>query len=62
MAGALRAAGMISEYILAVIPVVLGGGIPLFAGVASPERLTLTESKVFRNGIVQLHYLRHATA
>ncbi len=62
MAGAFRAAEMISEYIVAVIPVVLGGGIPLFAGAAPAERLTLTESKVFPNGIVQLHYLRRVTA
>jgi dihydrofolate reductase len=58
LAAAFRAEGLISEYIVAVVPVILGAGIPLFAGAAPPEYLSLLESRVFRNGIVQMHYLR----
>jgi riboflavin biosynthesis pyrimidine reductase len=32
LAAAFRAEGLISEYILSVMPVLLGAGIPLFAG------------------------------
>jgi dihydrofolate reductase len=58
LAAAFRAERLISEYIVAVIPVILGAGIPLFVGAAAQESLSLAESKVFRNGIVQMHYLR----
>ena len=32
IAGAFRAEGLISEYIVSVMPVILGGGVPLFRG------------------------------
>ncbi len=56
LAASFRAAGLISEYYVAVIPIILGAGIPLFAAPGAPERLTLVESTPYPNGIVMLHY------
>lgn len=47
LASAFRAEGLVSEYIVAVVPVILGAGIPLFAGAAPPAYLSLVESRVF---------------
>jgi dihydrofolate reductase len=71
LAGAFRAEGLIGEYILAVIPVILGAGIPLFGAPAPDlpvlpeasqlsmpvEALNLIEHKVYSNGVVQLRYV-----
>ena len=46
---------LIDEYLLAVIPIVLGSGIPMFKGVKEMS-LTLAEVKCFNNGIVLHHY------
>ena len=56
LAAAFRAEGLISEYILSVIPVLLGAGIPLFGppGPTAPVRLGRAES--FASGVVQLTY------
>jgi dihydrofolate reductase len=70
-AAAFRAAGLITEYIVSVIPVILGAGIPLFGTPAADlrglpgasklsttaEPLQLVEHKVYPNGVVQLRYL-----
>jgi dihydrofolate reductase len=56
LATACRAAGVITEYIVTVIPVVLGAGIPLLARGGPVERLTLHETKHWENGVVQLRY------
>jgi len=58
LAATCRRQGLITEYIFSVIPVILGGGIPLFADSAPLERLTLCESTPYPGGIVQLRY-RH---
>jgi dihydrofolate reductase len=58
LAGAFRAEGLIAEYIISVIPVMLGKGIELFGGNAAHEALTLVESKRYASGIVQLRYVR----
>lgn len=57
MAGAFHEHGLITEYIVSVIPVILGAGVPLFAGKGSLEQLKLVDSRSYRNGIVQLRYL-----
>ena len=56
LAASFRAQGLITEYAISVIPVVLGAGIPLFASPGPQEPLQLIESKSYGNGIVQLSY------
>ena len=58
LATACRDAGVLSEYIVSLIPVVLGAGIPLFARGGTIEPLTLTDTRHWKNGVVQLHYRR----
>jgi dihydrofolate reductase len=56
LASSFRAANLISEYSLGVIPVVLGAGIPLFESPGLPARLKLIESKANPSGVVSLRY------
>ena len=50
------AAGLIDDLTLSVVPIVLGRGIPLFAGALPERRLHLEESRSFPSGLVQLRY------
>ena len=56
LASAFRAEGLISEYMITVISIVLGAGIPLFGEEEPAEHLRLIQTKPFSNGIVQLTY------
>lgn len=47
---------LITEYQLFVIPVTLGGGIPLFLAHQGMQRLELTHSQAYPKGVVELHY------
>ena len=63
LAGSFRDQGLITDYMVSVVPVVLGAGVPLFGAVAGAravrgERLRLVESAAFESGIVQLHHRR----
>ncbi|MCA9539622.1 MAG: dihydrofolate reductase [Myxococcales bacterium] len=49
-------AGLIDEAIVTVIPIVLGAGVPLFAGATRRHPLRLIGSQAFGNGMVQLTY------
>src|SRR4051812_1120086 len=49
-------AGVVDEIEVAVIPVLLGGGIPLLSVGAARSRLILKRSNASPNGIVSLHY------
>jgi dihydrofolate reductase len=49
-------AGLIDRLELALVPVVLGKGIPLFPGGAGPSSLRLVETKTFKSGVVALTY------
>ena len=55
-----RAAGLIDEYLIHVIPVILGRGVPLFGGDAPPTRLELVETQSYDDGVVILHYRSRA--
>lgn len=60
LATALRKDGLITEYRIALVPVILGAGIPLFA--RSPQldqfdELQLTDTKIHSSGIVQLTHV-----
>jgi dihydrofolate reductase len=48
--------GLIDEYRLRLHPVVLGSGVPLFKNLSETKNLKLVESRVFRSGVVILHY------
>jgi dihydrofolate reductase len=56
LASAFRACHAITEYIVSLVPVLLGAGIPMIAASGSAERLELTGSRTYPNGIVQLRY------
>ena len=51
-------ADMIDELIITTIPVLLGGGSPLFGELASPLHFGLKKSETFLNAIVQNHFVR----
>ena len=52
----LLAANVVDQVEVAVMPVLLGRGIPLVAGEAPRSQLTLTRSDSHPSGIVSLHY------
>lgn len=52
----LIATGLVDEYHLAVHPVVLGSGLPIFTGLAIPLYLKLADIKAFPGGIVAMTY------
>ncbi len=58
LAGSFRREGLITEYVVTLIPVLLGAGVPLFAPPGPQEQLSLTDSRSFPDGVVQLRYLR----
>ncbi len=49
---------LIDEYIISIIPVLLGDGIRLFKDGRPEQKLKLINSKQFEKGLVQLHYIR----
>jgi dihydrofolate reductase len=50
--------GLIDEYCINVNPVVLGGGLPLFADLTKRIELNLMSAKSYSCGVVGLHYQR----
>jgi dihydrofolate reductase len=56
LASTLFSAGLIDRLILKVNPFLMGEGIPLFSDVIPQTALTLTDHKIYENGVVILHY------
>jgi dihydrofolate reductase len=56
VAGAFESAGLIDTYIVAIMPVVLGAGVPLLGGHARRSNLALVDSVRFPNGVMQNTY------
>ena len=48
--------GLVDEIIVSIIPIILGGGAPLFAGVLKERKLTLVKNETLYAGMVQLTY------
>lgn len=48
--------GLIDECVIAVHPLALGGGIPLFRGLLRDLRMKLLDSRTYSTGLVLLHY------
>jgi dihydrofolate reductase len=57
LAAAFHAEGLITEYVISVIPILLGAGIPLLDGPTAKRELRLAQTKPYDSGIVQLRYL-----
>src|SRR5262245_31093584 len=52
----LMSLGLIDEILLAVYPIILGAGKPLFSGIKERVNLTLMEEKKYSSGLVSLGY------
>ncbi|MCB9235060.1 MAG: dihydrofolate reductase [Bacteroidia bacterium] len=53
---------LIDEYIISVIPTLLGEGKRLFRGGTAPRHIRLVDSKTYPSGLVQLKYVRERDA
>jgi dihydrofolate reductase len=51
-----RDAGLITEYSLGIVPVILGGGVPLFESPGPPAHLRLVESRAHPTGVLMVRY------
>ncbi len=58
LASALSDAGIVDEYLLAVQPILLGAGIPLWRSPHSLTRLEPTLARMWPDGLVELRYSR----
>lgn len=56
LAAAAMRAGLIDEYVLATVPVLVGGGTPFFTALDDWVNLNLVETKTFPGGVVLTRY------
>ena len=50
------AAGLVTDMVISILPILLGEGIPLFGATGRDVPLDLVESRSFESGLVQLEY------
>jgi dihydrofolate reductase len=48
----------LDELVIKLYPIVIGSGVPMFAGAFGPHRFTLADSRTYANGVALLSYLR----
>ena len=56
LAASFRTAGLITRCMIFVVPIVLGGGVRLFADARERSPLSLVDAKQYSSGLVQLDY------
>jgi dihydrofolate reductase len=56
LAAAAMRAGLIDEYVLVTVPVLVGGGTPFFTALDSWVRLNLVETRTFPGGVLLTRY------
>jgi dihydrofolate reductase len=54
--GQFASAGLIDDLLIAVHPLALGSGVPLFAGLHRDLKFKLRDSRTYDTGLVMLHY------
>ncbi|MBY6187721.1 dihydrofolate reductase family protein [Marinobacter hydrocarbonoclasticus] len=54
------AAGLVDEMVISQMPIVLGGGVPLFGELTEQQTFELVSSEVLLEAIVKSHYRRKA--
>lgn len=47
---------LLTDIVVSIHPIILGDGIPLFHGIKDEVNLTLTDSKQYDSGLMQMHY------
>jgi dihydrofolate reductase len=62
LASALAEGGLIDEYRLYIVPIVLGGGTPIFRAVRARINLQVAEVRRFMSGTVLLKYAHESSA
>lgn len=53
---------LIDEYIISIIPIILGDGKRLFLGETPMIKMNLKSSKKYETGLIQLHYTKNKIA
>jgi dihydrofolate reductase len=56
LAGSFQAAGLITEYIVSIMPVALGDGVPLLGGAGVRQGLRLLDTVRYADGVLQVRY------
>lgn len=49
--------GFVSRYVVSIVPIVLGAGVPLVTAMADPVELRFVESRSYPSGLVQAAYV-----
>lgn len=47
---------LVDEWVVTVVPVLVGRGIPLYHPIRGPPRMRLIKARAWKNGVVQLRY------